>query len=316
MKVDKGECNYEDKVIKFWPQFGNNGKEDITIEMILTHRAGLPYFDAEFDFNEMTNEKLSKIIEDEEPKYPPGTKTEYHAVTFGWLIDQVFRRIDKNQRTIGEFFRDEIQKKYNVDLYIGSCAEQENRIAKLRIRRKVPRRNHAHDRKILMLGQYFRCKGAPRAGKGLRVGTEHIDMFNDPRLRVIGQPAVNGVASARSLAQTFQLFMNGSLVSTNFLKRISQPQYENEFDRTIGSDESKGYGFIYDKSPLKTWQIGHRTIGGQTIRMDIANNLIICYLTNTLKKWVNNTDPKTYCNLQTAIYNIVKKKKEENQLKQ
>ncbi|VDL78652.1 unnamed protein product, partial [Nippostrongylus brasiliensis] len=130
MKVDRGECSYTDKVTKYWPEFGRNDKNDITIEMILTHRAGLPNFDADFTLAEVTPEKISKIIEAESPKYMPGTKTSYHAITYGWLIDQLFCRIDKRQRSISDFFHDEIQKKHGVEVSVGTSPELEEQTAK------------------------------------------------------------------------------------------------------------------------------------------------------------------------------------------
>ncbi|KHJ80948.1 beta-lactamase, partial [Oesophagostomum dentatum] len=117
MKVHSKECDYSDKVTKFWPEFGKNGKEDITIDMILTHRAGLPYFEEELTLEDGADRgKISKTIEEEAPKYPPGSKIAYHPITFGWLIDQVFSRIDSKHRTIGEFLRDEVQQKHSTSL--------------------------------------------------------------------------------------------------------------------------------------------------------------------------------------------------------
>ncbi|ETN72683.1 beta-lactamase [Necator americanus] len=92
LKVYNKECDYSDKVIKYWPGFGQNGKHEITIDMILTHRAGLPYFEEEITLDEARDPmRISKLIEEECPKYPPGSKIAYHPITFGWLLDQVRR---------------------------------------------------------------------------------------------------------------------------------------------------------------------------------------------------------------------------------
>ncbi|KAL6735614.1 hypothetical protein Aduo_006036 [Ancylostoma duodenale] len=311
MKVHKGECAYTDKVSKYWPEFGRNGKEDITIDMILTHRAGLPYFEEDITLGEAADRiKISKIIEEEIPKYPPGSKIAYHPITFGWLIDQVFCRIDKKQRSIGEFFRDEVQQKHNTDVYIGSCAEQECRIAKLSLpRRSNAFRGHVNDRMIFSLGNLLHTKKLStsdiRAPQPL---IESIEMFNSPSVRAFGQPAVNGVASARGLALLHQIFMDGTLVPQEFFKTVAQPEYEGFFDHTLGVEESKGHGFIYCRSPTGTWQIGHSAMGGQCIRMDPGNELVICYLTNALKAG-SGKHTLTYNRLQTKIYEILTTKK-------
>lgn len=106
--VDRGLLKYSDKVTKYWPEFGQNGKQDITIEMVLSHtvrtnylkikskflisfKAGLPYFPGvKFTEEDLTdNNKLSHMIENLKPVFAPGTRTAYHALTFGWLTDQV-----------------------------------------------------------------------------------------------------------------------------------------------------------------------------------------------------------------------------------
>ncbi|EYC41835.1 hypothetical protein Y032_0553g3352, partial [Ancylostoma ceylanicum] len=115
--VDRGLCNYGDKVIQYWPEFGQNGKTDITIQMILAHKAGLPYFEPALTLADLTDGlRMATIVEQEAPKYPPGTKTAYHPLTYGWLVDQIFCRIDPEHRTVGQFFRDEIEAKHRINI--------------------------------------------------------------------------------------------------------------------------------------------------------------------------------------------------------
>uniref|UniRef100_A0A7I4Y4S5 Beta-lactamase domain-containing protein n=1 Tax=Haemonchus contortus TaxID=6289 RepID=A0A7I4Y4S5_HAECO len=304
MMVDRGECSYSDKVVKFWPEFGSNNKQDITIEMILTHRAGMPYFDAEFNLNEITKDSMAKIIEAELPKYPPGSKTQYHAVTFGWLIDQIFSRIDKKHRTVGEFFREEVYGKYNVEVYIGCSEEQESRLAKFpQAKKGLVLREYIHDRKIFTIGAHLSKR--PTVGVSrMQASNEIVDLFNNRDVRTIAQAALSGVATARGLARTFQLFMDGSLISNDLLQRISKPQYCNEFDHALGKEESKGYGFVYTKSSTGSWQIGHPAVGGQCVYMDPVNNVVVCYLTNGVKSWAGDY-PLCFSNLQMKIYEAI-----------
>ncbi|KAK6051054.1 hypothetical protein COOONC_11441 [Cooperia oncophora] len=88
--VDRGLCSYNDKVTQYWPEFGQNGKADITIEMILAHKAGLPYFEETLSLPDLTNplRMANHYRTVQAPKYPPGSKTAYHPLTYGWLIDQ------------------------------------------------------------------------------------------------------------------------------------------------------------------------------------------------------------------------------------
>jgi len=104
---------YGDKIIKFWPEFGQNGKDGITVEDLLNHRAGLAAFDEPISVEDAKNSAIiSGIIERQIPNWTPGTESGYHAITFGWLIDQLVRRVDPKGRSLAQFVRDEITQKY------------------------------------------------------------------------------------------------------------------------------------------------------------------------------------------------------------
>ena len=60
------------------------------------------------------SEKISKIIEKQTPYWKPGTKSGYHAITYGWLVDQIIRRADPKKRSIGQFFKEEIGDQHGM----------------------------------------------------------------------------------------------------------------------------------------------------------------------------------------------------------
>ncbi|XGW11340.1 hypothetical protein V3C99_012667 [Haemonchus contortus] len=310
MLVDRGLCSYDDKVIQYWPEFGQNGKSDITIEMILAHKAGLPYFQETLTFADLTDPlRMATIIERQASIYPPGSKTAYHPLTYGWLIDQVFCRIDPHHRTIGQFLREEIESKHHVDVHIGECAAEEIRVARLTgLNMSVAVREFAYDRKVAWIAarsmdprSYF-AKGL----KNMRqFGKTLFTLYNNPETRMAGQPAVNGVGSARGLALVHQLAMDGTLLSLETRKMIYEPAFPNEFDHSIGEVQSKGHGFIYTRSPTGSWQIGHMGVGGQAVRFDPENDLVLCYLTNAMKAG-SGEHTYTFNRLQKKLYEILK----------
>ena len=104
---DQGELEWDDPVAKHWPEFGANGKGSVTIEQILTHRAGLPVAPAGlgwFDFADWG--RMVDAIEDAELQYEPGTRIEYHEHTYGWLVGELVARI--SGMPVNRFFEEEV----------------------------------------------------------------------------------------------------------------------------------------------------------------------------------------------------------------
>lgn len=118
MLVDQGHLSYDDLVIKYWPEFGKYGKEKITIQWILSHMAGLAYLDSPLTFEDAKSnpDAIAHLLEDQRPNWEPGTEVGYHALTYGWLLDQIVRRADPKHRSLGEFYRQEIVEKTDGDL--------------------------------------------------------------------------------------------------------------------------------------------------------------------------------------------------------
>ncbi|VDK72591.1 unnamed protein product [Anisakis simplex] len=150
--VDRGLVKYEDLVTKYWPEFGQNGKETITIDQLLAHQAGLAFVDGkieEADVKDWT--RMSKLFEQQKPNWTPGECVGYHAMTIGWLYDQLVRRIDPKKRSLSTFFKEEIAIPYGqshckivffapkeyIELVIGAGAELEHRIARLSASNKL-----------------------------------------------------------------------------------------------------------------------------------------------------------------------------------
>lgn len=129
--VDQGLLDLEAPVSKYWPEFARAGKAEITVRALLTHRAGLPALReflppaTLFDWNAMT-----AALAAEAPWWEPESKHGYHAVTFGWLVGEVIRRVAG--KTVGAYLRDEIAGPLGLDLQIGVDAADDARIAELR----------------------------------------------------------------------------------------------------------------------------------------------------------------------------------------
>jgi len=128
--VDRGALDYDAPVARYWPEFGGNGREAVSVAMLLSHQAGLsatrePVTEA--DFYEPA--RLLEMLLEQEPLFEPGTASGYHAITYGPLVGELVRRVCG--RSLGSFLRSEICEPLGADFFIGLPEEEEPRVAEL-----------------------------------------------------------------------------------------------------------------------------------------------------------------------------------------
>jgi CubicO group peptidase (beta-lactamase class C family) len=125
-----GELDFDEPVATYWPEFAAAGKEWVLVRHLLTHQAGLPALrdpvpaGGFYDWDRMV-ERLAA----EAPFWEPGTRHGYHALTFGFLVGEVVRRV--TGRGLGRFVADEISGPLGLDLHIGLHEGQHGRVARL-----------------------------------------------------------------------------------------------------------------------------------------------------------------------------------------
>ncbi|KAE9554951.1 hypothetical protein FO519_001848 [Halicephalobus sp. NKZ332] len=319
--VDRGHARYNQKVVEFWPEFGKHGKDKITLEMVMGHTAGLAHLDEIFTFEDARNPKrMSEIIENQVPHWSPGEKLGYHAVAFGWIVDQVVRRIDPKGRGVGKFFKEEIADLHDIDFHIGLPLELSHRVSRLSMTTHWQRFdelltdphaiNITHVVKDILTG-----------GLLSKMGTNPYWMqsifrmtINNPDIYTLEQPAVLGIGTARALAKLFHLVLEGKILSKETLQKIARPSVI-DYDIVIGITISRGHGFTYineQRGNHSFNMVGHAGLGGQNVRFDLENEFSFGYLSNGLKNGLGNT-ARTYICLKEAIYDSIIKIREKEQ---
>jgi len=115
----RGWIDYEQPVAVYWPEFGQNGKEHITVRQLLAHQAGLFAFDEPVDRETVADfDRLAAVMARQKPAWEPGTRQGYHAITLGFYEGALIRRIDPRGRSLGLFFEEEIASPLGLDVYI------------------------------------------------------------------------------------------------------------------------------------------------------------------------------------------------------
>ncbi|MFT4800099.1 MAG: hypothetical protein ACI9W1_003540, partial [Candidatus Azotimanducaceae bacterium] len=216
--VGKGLLSYDAKITEYWPEFGTNGKEALTVAELMRHEAGLAAFNVSIDPDHLLTEnikqnKIGSIIEAHPQKFRPdgGSTREYHAITRGWIVNEVFRRVDPAGRTIGEFYREDISGPLDIDIIIGIKQDELSRISKVSpvrpgfifkqslIPKFMGRRMELNIFQIIaklarLLPQMR--KGTTRGTPPPFTGMDKIAFFNEPAVAMGETPSANANGSA------------------------------------------------------------------------------------------------------------------------
>jgi CubicO group peptidase (beta-lactamase class C family) len=189
MAVERGVLDLDAPVARWWPEFAQAGKEDIPVRWLLSHRAGLPTFDRRLSPEEVAAwNPVCDALAAQRPYWEPGTAYGYHALTFGWLVGELFRRAEG--RTVGRFLAEEIVARLGLEMWIGLPEHLSHRVVPLS----------------------FASTGAMPADPGsLLARTASLngalgslaDWVNEPAGFGREMPAGNAITNARSLSRLY-----------------------------------------------------------------------------------------------------------------
>ncbi len=203
--ADQGRLDFDAPVVRYWPEFGRAGKERIPVRFLLNHQAGLPAIrrklpeETIYQWNTMCS-----ALAEQEPWWEPGTKHGYHAITYGFLVGEVVRRI--SGKSLGAYFRDEIAGPLGADAHIGLDARHDARTADI-IAAPPPRPG------VDPLAELFRDPESMQF-KAIMNPAPVLDprVVNGRAWRGAEVPAANGHATARALARLYGALARGGEV--------------------------------------------------------------------------------------------------------
>ncbi len=126
--ASRGQLDLDAPVATYWPEFAQSGKENIPVKMLLSHQAGLPAVRETLPDGAYADwDLIVNALAKEEPFWEPGTRNGYHALTFGWLVGEVVRRV--SGKSLGTFFKDEVAGPLGLDFWIGLPEDKESQVA-------------------------------------------------------------------------------------------------------------------------------------------------------------------------------------------
>lgn len=292
--ADRGLVHYDTPVAHYWPEFAQNGKGNITVRHVLSHSAGL--------------HRLSTIVDDPralldwdhvvdalaraKPAYLPGASVGYHALTFGWLVGEIVRRV--SGQPLERFVADELARPLGLDgLHIGCPPEVRHRVAPLkplRLPPALPSPLQAMARQAgLRLGHVLTMAGVPFSPRRLASlaprGME--DVMYGREVMDAAIPAANGFFDARSLAAVYALlagwgaFGDVRLLSPETVRRLSTVQNDRP-DRVVmlPMQWRLGYHRVITSRGLPRAAFGHFGFGGSGAWADPSLDLAMAMVCN------------------------------------
>jgi CubicO group peptidase (beta-lactamase class C family) len=193
--ADQGKLDFDAPVARYWPEFAQSGKQAIPVRWLLDHSAGLAAVEKPLPAGAMCDwDAMTAALAEQAPLWEPGTAHGYHALTFGWLVGEVVRRVAG--KSLGCYFRDEIAGPLGADFWIGTRAALDARTAEL-VPGPLPGPGEAN----LLLELMAQAK--PWALKSFLNPAPPAGGMNGRAWRAAEIPAGNGHASARGLARVY-----------------------------------------------------------------------------------------------------------------
>ena len=295
--AQRGELDVDAPVTEYWPEFAAAGKGDIPVRWLLCHKAGLPYVEGELTLADVLGwEAPVEGLAAMEPVWEPGTAHGYHAVTYGWLVGELVRRV--SGRSLGTFFAEEVAGPLGLEFWIGLPDEQQARVAPLTNRglRAGDGTPLSDDDGLGGLVTQLEALLGPGSllAKALGGATSMplaVDgAFNLPEVRAAELPAANGVTNARSVARMYAAAIGpvegaggvAPLLTPDQVAAAATTQTEGN-DRVLFFETTFGLGFM-TASPFSPYgsprAFGHAGAGGSVGFADPEHGVGFGYVMN------------------------------------
>lgn len=246
LQAERGLLDYDDEVARHWPEFSANGKGDLTIAHVLSHRSGLPAPEG------LTVERcgdwdwMSEAIAASRPTFTPGEKGAYQTIVFGYVVGELVRRTDPAGRSIATFVREEVCDPLGIDDFFFTLTDDQRS-------RLVP------------------PLGSPASGRvptpltAAAVPPSYVASLEGVEPHRHANPSSSGAATARAAARLFAMLANGGeldgtrLLSDARVQTFATPRaVRYEYDEVIGFVpliSTRGF-WLGDDGPLATPVVG------------------------------------------------------------
>ena len=258
--ADRGEIDLDAPVATYWPEFAAAGKEYVLLRHVLGHTAGLPTWTEPVTLEQLYDwTTVTGLLAAQAPSSEPGVVGAYHAVTQGFLIGEVVRRV--SGRGLGRFFAEEVGGPLGADFHIGLAAEHDHRVAPI-----IPAKTRAPEIEA-------RGPGNPP----IPAETANTEAWRRAEI-----PSGSGFGNARSVAAVQSILVSGGqarggrLLSAAGCERALEEQFYGE-DQILGTRMRYGMGYA-----LQGRTCSWGGWGGSIVLVDFDSDMTVSYVMNQM----------------------------------
>lgn len=317
---ERGLIDVDAPVSRYWPEYAQAGKERTLVRHLLNHTSGLLCFQdpgslLDWEGNGWDDyDGIAQRIAASPPAWEPGTRIGYHAISVGWLLQELVRRV--TGRTLGQFLDEEIVQPLGLRMHIGTPMSDQEDVAPVQADQPTSHGNLELERLLERFHALMHDPELPLAHSGVLMhGRSLFDDFafwNLPKVRAAEIPAANGTYDARSLARVYAVLAQGGeldgvrLASPASIKLFGTLTFSGPSalwedittpDPAGSSDLRYALGFEGDfgEAP-KPWRFGpspaafgHLGAGGQIGFADPEHRVSVAFLRSHHADWTAST---------------------------
>ena len=278
-------------VAEIWPEFGQHGKESVTFGQALSHQSGVPVLDRAVSV--FDHAAVAAAIAAQQPHWTPGTAHGYGPRLYGFLLDEIVRRI--SGRTLGEYWLKAFAEPLGLDFWIGLPRELADSVAPIFPAKATPPKDRFYTAFVTPDSFTLRAFRSPE-------GLHSVASANTPEARCASLPGFGGIGTARGLAKFYaMLAAGGHLEGRMYFQAEALGWMKTALvqgdDRVLLTDTAFSAGFMLDPvspdgkkrralfGPSQS-AFGHPGAGGSHAFADPANGIAFAYVMNQMEPGV------------------------------
>jgi CubicO group peptidase (beta-lactamase class C family) len=293
--LQEDKIKIDRRVSEFWPEFGQGGKIDITIAQLVSHSAGLCALDENVEVTDY--DAVVRALEKQTPLWRPGSAHGYHARTFGFLIDELVRRVAGT--AISKYWRALFAEPLSLDFWIGLPEELNSRCATIY---PVKVGSDAAPKNRPSGSDFYRDLATPGTLQRRTFTSPHglnsVSAMNKPENRAREFVSFGGIGSASALSKFYAMLANGGEINgrkffTSDTIKLMATTISDGLDRVFEIPTAFSAGLMKDATGAErklfgpsSKAFGHPGAGGSHVFADPENRIAFAYVMNQMAQSV------------------------------